>query len=478
MWGIVAPMSIWQTARDSEVSTGVEGPAVPGAVIVWSGDEPALMPMRLPQPGLIIGRELLGPTCTDDRISRQHARVRWNGQSFAVADLGSRNGTYAGGQVIVDGEITVSPPCVLRTGRTVSILVADIRRYEDAKVDTRGEVVVGPSLGEAWQQVERAARTGETLLLTGESGTGKELAARAFHRASGATGELIGVNCAAIPAGVAERLLFGAKKGAYSGADRDADGYLVTADNGTLFLDEIADLDLQVQAKLLRVLETKEVLPLGASKPRTIVVKVVVATLRDLRAEVTAGRFRDDLYYRIGRPEVRLPPLRQRLEEIPWLVWREVNNAAPGLSVHSTLIEACLVRPWPGNVRELLGEIRRSALTAVETGKKVVRAEELEASAGMILAGALGPATVDNQARTTLPAGPARKRPATIPEHTVIADTLRREDGNVTRAARALGLHRNQLRRYLARHEELAAIVRTGKDEDEGDDSIGGDPGD
>ncbi len=231
-----------------------------------------------------------------------------------------------------------------------------------------------------------------------------------------------------------------------------------------------------MQAKLLRVLETKEVLPLGASKPRTITVKVVVATLRDLRAEVTAGRFRDDLYYRIGRPEVRLPPLRQRLEEIPWLVWREVNAVAPGMSVHSTLIEACLVRPWPGNVRELLGEIRRAALTAVETGKKVVRAEELEASAGLILAGSLGPATLDNQARATLPVTPGRKRPATLPEHAVIADTLRREDGNVTRAARALGLHRNQLRRYLARHEELAAMIRGGKDDDEGDDSVGGEP--
>jgi len=245
---------MWQTARDSEVSDEADDLPIPGVIVVWSGDEPTLMPFRLPPPGLVMGRELLGAQSTDDRISRQHARLRWTGASFSVADLGSRNGTYAGGQAIVDGEITITPPAVLRTGRTVSVLVADIRPYERQVVSLESDAVVGPTLAEAWAQVARAARSGETLMLTGESGTGKELAARHFHRSSGAEGELVAVNCAAIPAGVAERLLFGARKGAYSGADRDADGYLSAADGGTIFLDEIADLDLQVQSKLLRVL--------------------------------------------------------------------------------------------------------------------------------------------------------------------------------------------------------------------------------
>ena len=256
-----------QTTRDSEVDVGVSGRPVAGVVVVWSCETPRLLTLRVPPPGLVLGRESLAQT-GDDRLSRQHARIRWNGTRFQVADLGSRNGTFVGGSLVADGEVTALPPVVVRTGRTISLLVPDIQPFEDAEVQTVDGAIVGPTLRQAWDAVERAARGGKTLLLTGESGAGKELAARAFHRASGATGELVAVNCAAIPAGVAERLLFGAKKGAYSGADKDADGYLVTADHGTLFLDEIAELDAQVQAKLLRVLETGEVMPLGAARPR------------------------------------------------------------------------------------------------------------------------------------------------------------------------------------------------------------------
>jgi transcriptional regulator with GAF, ATPase, and Fis domain len=465
---------MWQTARDSEVSDEADDLPIPGVIVVWSGDEPTLMPFRLPPPGLVIGRELLGAQSTDDRISRQHARLRWTGASFSVADLGSRNGTYAGGQALVDGEITVTPPAVLRTGRTVSVLVADVRPYERRAVDVAGEAVVGPTLADAWAQVERAARSGETLMLTGESGSGKELAARHFHVSSGATGELVAVNCAAIPAGVAERLLFGARKGAYSGADRDADGYLSAADGGTIFLDEIADLDLQVQSKLLRVIETGELLALGAARPRPIKIKIVTATLRDLKAEVVAGRFRDDLYYRIGRPEVRLPALRQRPEDVPWLVARAVQQAAPELAVHSTLIEVCLLRPWPGNVRELLGEVRRAAYAARDAGKKAVRGEDLDGSAGMILDNTLGGGGGDAQTGQTMaPDRPSqRKAPAPLPDTDTIATALREEGGNVTRAARRLGLHRNQLRRFLTRHPELASLA-TGKDDPDGTDGGG-----
>jgi transcriptional regulator with GAF, ATPase, and Fis domain len=449
---------MWQTARDSEEAGGSDEPPQPGLVIVWSGDAPALMAFRVGPAGIILGRELLGPSTTDDRISRQHARLRWNGPSFSIADLGSRNGTFVGGQPIVDGEITVVPPCVVRTGRTVGVLLGDVRRFEDTDVQLDGDVVIGPVLADAWQQIARAAQNGDALLLTGESGSGKELAARQFHRSSGATGELIAVNCAAIPTGVAERLLFGAKKGAYSGADRDADGYLVAADGGTLFLDEIGELEPAVQAKLLRVLETHEVLPLGAAKPRTVTVRIVAATLRDLRGDVANGRFRDDLYYRIGRPEVRLPALRQRLEDVPWLVHREVQRATPEVAVHSTLIEACLLRPWPGNVRELVGEVRRAAFGARDAGKKVVRQEDLDASAGLILDGAIGPATVNLQQHPTSPMM-AQKKVAPLPDHDSIVAALKTEDGNVTRAARALGLHRNQLRRYITKHPDLAEMM-------------------
>ena len=450
-----------QTARDSEVENRADGRPVAGAVVVWSGETPRLLTLRVPPPGLVLGRESLAQT-GDDRLSRQHARIRWNGTRFQVADLGSRNGTFVGGSLVADGEVTALPPVVVRTGRTISLLLPDIQAFEDAEVRVDGHGVVGPTLRQSWDAVERAARGGRSLLLTGESGSGKELAARAFHRASGATGELVAVNCAAIPAGVAERLLFGARKGAYSGADRDADGYVATADQGTLFLDEVAELDLQVQAKLLRVLETGELLPLGAARPRPVSLRVVAATLRDLRAEVQAGKFRDDLYFRIGRPEVRLPALRDRLEDIPWLVAEAVRTS--GLPAHPSLIEACLLRPWPGNVRELVGEVSRAAHGATEAGRKVVRAEDLDGTAGRLLG--------TGEVATVAP-GAARVKPASLPDHAAILAALRAESGNVTRSARRLGLHRNQLRRYLAKHADAGALA-AGESQESDDDGTSG----
>ncbi|HMG57065.1 MAG TPA: sigma 54-interacting transcriptional regulator, partial [Kofleriaceae bacterium] len=257
--------------------------------------------------------------------------------------------------------------------------------------------------------------------------------------------------CAAIPAGVAERLLFGTRRGAYSGADHDADGYLVAADRGTLFLDEIGELEPLVQAKLLRALESREVLPLGSAKPRKIELRVVAATLRDLRHEVAERRFRGDLYHRIGRPEVHLAPLRERLEDMPSLIARTAERAAPGLAIAPALIETCLLRPWPGNTRELIGEIRRAALAARDAGAGELGLDDLEPTTGLRIEGRAGCDTV--------PTGElaARHVPAALPDRDTIARALAAEGGNVARTARVLGLHRNQLRRFLARHTDLAA---------------------
>jgi DNA-binding NtrC family response regulator len=445
--------AVQHTAEDSASADRDADAPVPGILVVWTGDEPVLAPVRLPPAGLVLGRELLGelpPTRgKDDRISRLHARIRparVTGAEFTVTDLGSRNGSFVDGRAVVDGEIAAQNGAVVRAGRTLALLCSDVRPYENARVVVEGDVVAGPILQATWRDAERAARLGETLLVTGESGAGKELVARAFHRAGGGAGSLVAVNCAAIPASVAERLLFGTRRGAYSGADRDADGYLATADKGTLFLDEIAELDLAVQGKLLRVIETGELLPLGAAKPVAVQVKIVAATLRDLRGEVAAKRFRDDLYYRIGRPEVAVPPLRERREEIPWLVARAA--AAAEVGVHPSLVEACLLRRWPGNVRELAGEVRRAALAAKEDGKPQVRAEDLDPRAGVAIT-----APDDPNATRDITRGVDATKPAPLPEAAVIEEALRAAGGNVSAAARALGLHRNQLRRFLARKD-------------------------
>jgi DNA-binding NtrC family response regulator len=212
------------------------------------------------------------------------------------------------------------------------------------------------------------------------------------------------------------------------------------ADGGTLFLDEVAELDLAVQPKLLRVLEQREVVSLGASHPRKVNVRICAATLKDLREEVKAGRFREDLYYRIGQPEVMLPSLVERFEELPFLVARELERVDPRLVAHPSLIEACTLRRWPGNVRELLGEIRRAGRDALADGRTAVKERDLAESAGREIS--------DGRRTTSSGTGSAA---AEIPRES-IEQALRAEQGNVTRAARTLGMHRNQLRRWIAKN--------------------------
>src|ERR1041384_7961009 len=152
----------------------VDGPSapVPGAVVVWTGAAPTIQAFRIPAGGLVIGRELLDNT-TDDRISRQHAGVAWRDRRFVVTDLGSRNGTYAGGNPLIDREVTVMAPSVVRTGRTVSVLLDDVRRFEGAAISSVHGAIVGPSTAPLWLQVEHAAQAGDNLLILGEPGTGK-----------------------------------------------------------------------------------------------------------------------------------------------------------------------------------------------------------------------------------------------------------------------------------------------------------------
>jgi transcriptional regulator of acetoin/glycerol metabolism len=419
------------------------GAPVPGIALIASNGVPVLRGEALDAAGLVIGRAAFGGgAIDDDRMSSQHARVLLSGDRWTIEDLGSRNGTFVNGERI-EGKLTWQGPGVLRLGRTLFLRVKDVRPFLEgvrsggSLIERRGDVLLGPSLRAAWVEVERAARHGDVLLVSGESGVGKELAARAFHEATAhSAGPFVGVNCAAIPEGLAERLLFGAKRGAYSGATADVEGYLGAADGGTLFLDEIADLAADVQAKLLRVIETKEVLALGASRPHAVDLRICSAA-HDLRAEVAAGRFRSDLYFRVGRPEVTIPPLRERLEELPWLVASELGRASPKLGVRASFLEACLLRPWPGNVRELSAEVRRVAALALAGGKTSLDDSMLGKDAGMAFETARG------------------DDPTAAPvalDRAAIEAALRDHGGNVSGAARALGLHRNQLRRWLAKN--------------------------
>jgi transcriptional regulator of acetoin/glycerol metabolism len=368
----------------------------------------------------------------DERVSREHATVRLDHGAWVIVDRGSHNGTFVDGQRVT-GEVRRRGDCVVRLGHSVFLLVRDGRGYDPLPPDD-GDQVIGPELARAYDQVRRHAQD-PTLVVHGESGSGKELVARLYH-ASGprSGGPFVAVNCAAIPEGVAERLLFGARKGAYSGA-QDATGYLQSAHGGTLFLDEIAELDLAVQPKLLRALEMHEVTPVGANAPIAIDLGVVAASHRDLRAEVAAGRFRDDLYYRLARATLHLAPLRERKLDIARLVVRELAAVDRRLEAHARVIELCCTRPWPGNVRELRNAIRIAAGAARAAGRDVVRADDLPPDTGLPVAGA----------------SPPRAEPAGTPQ--LDADTVRaalaQANGVVSVAARGLGLHRTQLYRLM-----------------------------
>jgi transcriptional regulator with GAF, ATPase, and Fis domain len=316
---------------------------------------------------------------------------------------------------------------------------------------------------ELYRQIDLIATTGESLLIVGESGAGKELAARRFHGAGSRPGApFVAVNCATIPKDLAERLLFGARRGAYSGAVADADGYIQAAHGGTLFLDEVVDLELANQTKLLRVLENREVQALGATKPQRVELRVCVAAQRDLRQEVALGRFREDLYFRIGRPELRLPPLRERPEEIPWLIdaaLREfvtnLKTRESRLSLSAGFVEACLLRPWPGNVRELRAEVRSAARRAVQEGAALIAPQHLGEQAGRAMPQPVAPQPAANLA-APVPSTP-------LPNEAERCEAvLRSANGNINRAAQELGVTRSKMRRLIERHQIDIERMRQG----------------
>lgn len=243
----------------------------------------------------------------DPKMSRRHAVVSFDGQRFCIADLGSHNGSFVDGTQ-VESSLTSGAARLLRTGESLFLLSPDVRPFVARGLVVRDDLVLGPSMQSIFAQAAAGTQLGQALHITGESGSGKEGLARAFHGGSPlGKGPFVALNCATIAAGIAERLLFGARRGAFSGATADSDGIVVAADGGTLFLDELGELDPAVQAKLLRVLETREVLPMGALKPRRVNLQLCSASHRHLRTEVAEGRFREDLYFR-SMPRTRPGP--------------------------------------------------------------------------------------------------------------------------------------------------------------------------
>jgi DNA-binding NtrC family response regulator len=253
-----------------------------------------------------------------------------------------------------------------RLRRANQLLQRDVQRA----LGERPIVAASTAMIQVLELVERAAEFKATVLLQGESGTGKEVLARALHAQSPRRDEgFVAVNCAAIPEALLESELFGHAKGAFTGADRSRRGLFAEADGGTLFLDEIGELPLALQAKLLRVLQEEEVRAVGDTKPRRVDVRVIAATARDLETEVAAGRFREDLFYRLDVLRVNVPPLRERREDIPLLVDHFLGRSQesigkPVRAIDDDALERLVAYDWPGNVRELENVLERAVILA------------------------------------------------------------------------------------------------------------------
>ncbi len=314
---------------------------------------------------------------------------------------------------------------------------------EEVRASGRFGEIIGdsPALRMVLAQIDAVAKTNATVLVTGESGVGKELVARAIHTASPrADAPLVKVNCGSIPKDLFESEFFGHQKGAFTGAVRDRMGRFRLAHRGTLFLDEVGEIPLELQSKLLRVLQEQEFEPVGDDRTQKVDVRIVAATNRDLSEEVARGRFREDLFYRLGVFPIAVPPLRERPEDILPLALHFLDHAARDLKLPRSELPRTVARrleqyAWPGNIRELQHVMERATILAAG---RPLRAEMLSIP-------------VETRKLEMAAASPVRGRGAED-ELETIRRALQQHGGNIQRAAKALGLSRQSLYRRMDKH--------------------------
>lgn len=318
-------------------------------------------------------------------------------------------------------------------------------------------------LNRALELLQRVAQSNVTVLIRGESGTGKELAAKALHIMSPrAERPMITVNCPALPEHILESELFGYRKGAFTGADRDKTGLFVEADGSTLLLDEIADIPVSVQTKLLRVLQEKEVQPLGQNRTFSVDVRVIASTNQDLEAKMRRGEFREDLFYRLNVMTVTMPSLATMVDDIPLLAQYCLDNAAQEhgrgeLEFSIESVQSLVQHPWPGNVRELQNVISRAVLLcdgAVITPQDLWEDEELDASVSATDTGQDLPTSLP------LPYKEAKNQVLEQFNRQYLTAALQAAGGNVTTAARDCGIERQAFQRLLRRYQITSRSFR------------------
>jgi len=402
----------------------------------------------------------------DDTVSRYHCRVIQEDDAYVIKDVGSTNGTFVNNVRI--REAYLSPGCLVRFGNTdmifqpldehIAVVPSTKERFGD---------IIGSNLKmrEIFGILEKIAPTNATVVIEGETGTGKEIVAQTIHKVSHRSKKpFVVFDCGAVPESLIESELFGHEKGSFTGAIMTRQGLFELAQGGTIFLDELGELSLELQPKLLRVLEQREVRRVGSSKPIPIDVRVIAATNRKLEEEVKAGRFREDLFYRLSVVRLFLPPLRERIEDLPLLVKhflmtssfnRDRSGNLKLRSIAREALEAMKKYEWPGNIRELLNVVERACSLA--DGECIEVHDLPDHISGE---SSREPKSKTPHAENVDPAElvertfkDAKDEWLTAFETDYIRTLLRKNDGNISHAAREADIDRKYFRKLMKKYD-------------------------
>lgn len=447
----------------TQVAGQKDGPSVRVRAVhveVMSGAEAGLR-ARIDRPVLfIIGS---GPTAdlrlSDTTVSREHVRLIIRENGVHVRDPGSTNGTWIGNLGVSD--IVIGAVTILRLGATtirVHVEAAPLDVHISERTSFGGAIGVSAVMRHVFALLETAAPTDATVLLEGESGVGKEVLAQALHAASARADQpFVVVDCGALPPNLIESELFGHTRGSFTGADRDRVGAFQRAHGGTLFLDELGELPLDLQPKLLRFLETREVRPIGTTSGTPVDVRIVAATNRNLGEAARKDEFRRDLFYRLAVVRINIPPLRDRREDIGPIALKLLRSI-PGHEkdeLPPDFLSMLTAYEWPGNIRELRNAIDRYVVLGMQGALIAEHALAMQTEVRSVAD------------LTRLPYHEARRIAVERFEEQYLKVLLERSNGVVTRAAELGELSRASIHRMLMRMRKAHGIVIKERDEDE-----------